>query len=106
MTWNAGPREVPNWLHETDVNITTEPAQKPKVEIVSAATPYHEAIEAMRWMRSLIASGEAKPEEIAIATVSPNVYDDYFLALQSDANLRPYILSMASKPLFKKMVRR
>ena len=87
ITWAAGPREVPNWVKETKVQITTEPVQKPTVQIVSAPTPYHEAIEAMRWMRSLIASGTAKPEEIAIATVSPNVYDDYFLALQTDANL-------------------
>ena len=87
INWIAGPREIPNWLNQSKIKITTESPQNPVVDIVSAATPFHEAIEAMRWMRSLIASGTAKPEEIAIATVSPSVYDDYFLALQSDANL-------------------
>ena len=87
ISWSAGPRDIPNWVQESNVKINTESAQEPNIQIVSAPTPFHEVMEAMRWMRSLIASGTAKPEEIAIATVSPNVYDDYFLSLQSDANL-------------------
>jgi hypothetical protein len=58
----------------------------PTVSAVSAATAYHEAIEAMRWARSLLASG-ASPSEIAIATASPADYDDHFLALRADANI-------------------
>ena len=55
--------------------------------VLSTSTAYHEAIEALRWARRLIASGEARPEEIAIASVTPADYDDYFLALRDDANL-------------------
>ena len=87
IIWSSGPRQVPEWVQQSNVKISATLAQEPNVQIVSAATPYHEVIESLRWMRALIASGTAKPEEIAIATVSPNVYDDYFLALQSDANL-------------------
>lgn len=87
IKWIAGPRDIPSWLNPEIVEIIDDHPLNPTIEIVSAATPYHEAVEAMRWMRSLIATGTAKPEEIAIATVSPSVYDDYFLALQSDANL-------------------
>ena len=53
---------------------------------MSAATAYHEAIEAMRWARNLLASGVA-PADIAIATTSPADYDDHFVALRADANI-------------------
>jgi hypothetical protein len=62
------------------------PAQAPEVGAVSAATAYHEAIEAMRWARHLLASG-VSASEIAIATASPADYDDHFLALRADANI-------------------
>ena len=41
--------------------------QTPAISTVSAATAYHEAIEAMRWARQLIASGAGRPADIAIA---------------------------------------
>ena len=41
----------------------------------------------MRWARQLMASGEAEPADIAIASVTPAEYDDHFLALRGDANL-------------------
>jgi hypothetical protein len=58
----------------------------PGISAASAATAYHEAIEAMRWARSLLASG-VPASEIAIATASPADYDDHFLALRADANI-------------------
>ena len=64
----------------------TEP-HAPEIITVSASTAYHEAIEALRWARQLIASGTADPAEIAIASVTPADYDDHFLALRADANL-------------------
>ena len=64
-----------------------EPAGAADLLAVSAATAYHEAIEAMRWARQLVASGEAEPADIAIASVTPADYDDHFLALRADANL-------------------
>lgn len=87
VTWMAGSRTVPIWLDGTKVDVVSVPAQQsPEVSAVSAATPYHEAIEAVRWVRSLLASG-VEPAEIAIATTSPADYDDYFLALRTDANI-------------------
>ena len=38
-------------------------------------------------MRELLASGKARPEEIAIAAASPTDFDDHVLALSEDANL-------------------
>lgn len=85
VQWTAGPRSVPAWLEDSDVTISRASAKTPQIRSLSAATAYHEAIEAMRWARGLLASG-VSPPEIAIATSSPAEYDDHFLALRSDAN--------------------
>jgi len=86
LRWTAGPRSVPAWLEGTDVSVSKMPADAPRISVVKAATAYHEAIEAMRWVRSLLASG-VSPSEIAIATASPANYDDHLLALRADANI-------------------
>ena len=86
VRWAAGPRSVPAWLDGTGVAIVRTPGQAPEVGAVSAATAYHEAIEAMRWARHLLASG-VSASKIAIATASPADYDDHFLALRADANI-------------------
>jgi len=87
VRWNAGPRSVPEWLEGSAVEIIRSEPATPKVEAMSAASSYHEAIEALRWARELIASGIAKPWEIAIAAAAPAAYDDEFMALRADANI-------------------
>lgn len=82
VCWNAGPRSVPDWLDTGIIEVVRTEPQAPEIVTVSAATAYHEAIEALRWARQLIASGEAEPSDIAIASVTPGDYDDYFLTLQ------------------------
>jgi hypothetical protein len=86
VQWIAGSRSVPSWLEGTGVIVTRAPARTPEITRVSAATAFHEAIEAMRWVRSLLASG-ISPAQIAIAAASPADYDDHFLALRADANI-------------------
>jgi len=85
VRWSAGPRSVPDWL-DGSVSVVRAPAATPATSVVSCATAYHEAVEAMRWARSLLASGVA-PEDIAIATTSPADYDDHFMTLRADANI-------------------
>ncbi len=86
VRWIAGPRPIPQWLDGEVIDVVrTEPCA-PEVLAVSAATAYHEAVEAMRWARQLISSGTAKPPDIAIASVTSADYDDHFLALRADAN--------------------
>ena len=87
VRWIAGPRSVPSWLDGGAIEIVRAERETPKVLCVSASTAYHEAVEALRWARQLIASGEAEPADIAFASVTPADYDDHFLALRSDANL-------------------
>ncbi len=87
VTWNAGPRTVPSWL--TDPNIVVKRAEQkhPAISVVSASTTYHEAVEALRWARQLLASGHATPADIAFASTSPGDYDSHFLSLRAEANL-------------------
>ena len=87
VEWLAGPRKVPDWLDRSSIHIQESTPETPATPCVSAATAYHEAIEAVRWARSLMASGKAKPEEIAIAATATADYDDHLLALSADANL-------------------
>jgi hypothetical protein len=85
--WEAGPRSIPEWLDTKVIAVTRSQAERPDVSCVTAANARHEAIEAMRWARHLVASKAAKPEEIAIAAAIPSDYDEEFLCLRADANL-------------------
>ena len=58
-----------------------------KSRAVSCADPYHEALEAMRWARKLLAAGRARASDIALATTAPAAWDDYILALGSASDL-------------------
>ena len=86
VRWTAGPRGIPAWLDGGAIDVARAEPHAPEIITVSASTAYHEAIEAVRWARQLIASG-TDPAEIAIASVTPADYDDHFLALRADANL-------------------
>ena len=87
VRWTAGPRSIPAWLDCGVIDLVRAEPEKPEIVTVSASTALHEAIEAMRWARQLVTSGEVDPAEIAIASVTPADYDDHFLALRADGNL-------------------
>jgi len=86
VRWIAGPRAVPDWLSISNVTIVQSETERPAIHSISAATAYHEAIEAMRWARSLLAAGVSSAE-IAISAASTADYDDHFVALRADANI-------------------
>ncbi|WP_311028633.1 PD-(D/E)XK nuclease family protein [Mesorhizobium koreense] len=56
-------------------------------EIVSCASPRAEVVEALRWIRELIASGRARPDEIAVCATATEDWDDHMLVLAGDAGL-------------------
>jgi hypothetical protein len=87
VAWVAGSRHVPDWIRATRAEIKAESARKAQPILYSCAHPQHEVIEAFRWMRALLASGTAHPEEIAIAAASPADFDDHVLALSRDCNI-------------------
>lgn len=51
------------------------------------ADPHAEVVEALRWARELIATGRARPEEIAIATAAPGPWDESMQTLIASAEL-------------------
>lgn len=85
LSWhNPGATDI-SWFPG---EISTD--QRPTVgvmEVVSCANPRAEVVEALRWMRELIASGRAKPEEIAICATSMDEWDEHFLVVAADADL-------------------
>jgi hypothetical protein len=85
LTWrNPGAVDVA-WF-AGDVNRDSRPAPA-KPEIISCATPRAEAVEALRWMRELMAVGRARPEEIAICATATEDWDDHMLVLGVNAGL-------------------
>jgi hypothetical protein len=87
VTWASGPRPVPEWIAATAIRVVSSEPEAPVVEVCSAATPRHEVLEALRWARGLMASGRARPSEIAIAACRTEEYDDVVLALRAEAHL-------------------
>lgn len=86
VTWDAAARTAPAWVADAGLEMRTLAASRAQVEVVSAATALHEAIEALRWARRLVASGNARPNEIAIVAAATSDYDDAFAALRQEAN--------------------
>ena len=85
VIWVAGPRSVPTWLDPARVEILRTPPESPEIRGSSAATTFHEAIEAMRWVREKLVAGVVA-HDIALAAASTADYDDHVLALRADAH--------------------
>jgi hypothetical protein len=87
VQWVAGPRQVPAWARALGIAVVETAPEHPEIQSESCASPRHEALEAVRWARALLASGRAKPEDIAIAAASPAEWDDHFQALSEMAGI-------------------
>jgi len=86
LSWRAPPGTSNHrWFRGKLLEVEIPPAPTP--ELASCANPNAEAVEALRWMRELLASGKARPEEIAITAASPQACDDHFLVLTHTAGL-------------------
>jgi RecB family exonuclease len=57
------------------------------IAVASCADPRAEVVEALRWLRELIASGRARPGEVAICAPATGQWDDHFYALAAEAHL-------------------
>ena len=89
VTWVAGPRHIPARLPK-NCNLESAREENPEITAVSASTPYHEAIEAIRWARQMVVQKNVKPGDIAIASTDTTAYDDYFFALREESDLPLY----------------
>lgn len=86
VVWVAEAREIPDWLHDSEIEVETAPKASPTVRALSCASPRHEVREALRWARQHLAQG-ALPQQIAIVATSPENWDDHMLALGEACNL-------------------
>ncbi|GAA0023119.1 RecB family exonuclease [Bradyrhizobium japonicum] len=87
VDWSA-PRDAETDWFSGPVTTIAPSSLSAEPTVVSCADPRHEVVESLRWARGLIASGAAKPCEIAIASPSTAPWDDHFLALSAEAGLR------------------
>lgn len=78
FAWTAGTKLGMEMMGE---------ASAPTRQVCGCASPRHEAVEALRWARELIASASAHPDEIAIVSAGVTDYDDYFRTLVADSHL-------------------
>nr|WP_315398043.1 PD-(D/E)XK nuclease family protein [uncultured Duganella sp.] len=87
VRWRAGSNAVPAWLAGSAVTVEQGTLGQPQQRVVCAAHAAHEALEAMRWVRQLLASGQATASDIAIASVNPADYDHALQALSAESGL-------------------
>lgn len=85
LTWRNPSKAAAAWFPG---ELGSDPQPTPaSPEIVSCASPRAEAVEALRWIRELIASGRARPDEIAVCATATEDWDDHMLVLAADAAL-------------------
>lgn len=87
VEWRAPSHAEAEWAAGRITTIRSS-SRSADPSVLSCADPRHEAVESLRWARQLIASGSAKPHEIAIASATTAPWDDHFLGLAADAGLR------------------
>jgi hypothetical protein len=79
--------DAPPWLEKSKVEVVAHAPLEPAREAVSCANPKQEALEALRWARELLATGEARPGEIALGAATVEEWDDHMRAMASDSGL-------------------
>ena len=85
VEWLAPPSSDTAWFRGTVKRTATLASAS---DVVTCADPRHEALEALRWARGLLAAGKANAAEIAICAVSTEEWDDHILSLADEAQLR------------------
>lgn len=85
LSWDS-PAQAENAWFKGKLRRRTEVAPA-KILAEASADPKSEVVEALRWARQLLSSGQAKAEEIAITATSTPDWDDHFLAYATSAEL-------------------
>lgn len=86
VRWEGGTLPVPAWV-ATIPGVTVVPGTPVAVAAthVRCADARAEIVEALRWARALMASGQARPDQIAIAAMVPATHDDPMAGLAASA---------------------
>jgi len=81
-----------DWLAGSEIKVIARPAGRANEQGAICANAKHEAIEAMRWARQLIASQRAAPHEIALVASNVDNWDDHLRAMTDDSQLPVYFV--------------
>ncbi|MGY4473993.1 PD-(D/E)XK nuclease family protein [Bradyrhizobium sp. USDA 3364] len=85
LSWHVSTSSEQTWFKGT---LRRQPIATPSRSSAEAsADPKSEVVEALRWVRLLLSSGQAKAEDIGIAATSTTDWDDHFLAYRNSAGL-------------------
>lgn len=84
IVWTAPPGADTGWFPG---EVRTIAAAAAVAAQVTCADPRHEVLEALRWARDLLASGRARPADIAICGAVTEEWDDHVLALAAETGL-------------------
>lgn len=76
-----------SWMEGSRIELIWCAESRAVQHVVECANPKHEAVEALRWARELIANKRARPHEIAIVAASIEDWDDHIRALVADSLL-------------------
>jgi len=87
VRWHAVAGADTAWLEGAGIEVIPAEAHEAEFDTVTCANPRHEALEALRWARALIAEGRAAPADIAIAAAAPAEWDEAIEAGARDAGL-------------------
>ena len=87
VTWHLATVDPPEWLKGSKIHLTQASHETPELARFSCANPRHEALEALRWARSLIATRIARPDQIALASPALGDWDEHIATISADANL-------------------
>ncbi len=88
VRWEALLDSRPRWAcNSARIKWQATSRATPQVSRVSCANPRHEALEALRWARELLAAGQVRPEEIAIAAPVPTEWEPHIALIAAEADL-------------------
>jgi hypothetical protein len=86
LTWRDPGTDDVAWF-SGEVEARDDVPHRMSPEIVSCAAPRAEVVEALRWLRALVSSGAARPEDVAICATATEEWDNDMLVLAADAAL-------------------
>jgi hypothetical protein len=85
VEWLAPPIADTTWFRG---RISRAAPASAEATLVTCADPRHEALEALRWARRLLASGAVNASEIGISSASTEDWDDHIFSLAAASHLR------------------
>ncbi len=87
VRWQLGHFTAPAWVVPSAIQLERGAGCAPDTCRVSCANPRHEALEALRWARALMAEHGVPPQDIGIAAAATAEWDPYIAAIAADANV-------------------